>query len=145
MFKYLTITRKPKKTSIWHTFIEKKTHFHPQTTSGPPICFGAGWTSLGRWLKNNGGPLVLWGWKWGFFSFNVCQMDVFFGFRVMVKHLITLKNFFTTSKVQCTISLFYRPIIQVVVASTMYRICCAIINNSYKTEYRMQFWNPHSI
>ena len=98
MFKYLTITQKPKKTSIWHTFIEKKTHFHPQTTSGPPICFGAGWTSLGRWLKNNGGAFVVWGWKWGFFSLNVCQMDVFFGFRVMVKHLITLKKFFTTSR-----------------------------------------------
>ena len=73
-------------TTIWHKLSEKKITSTSKLIIGPPICFGAGWTSLGRWLKNNGVPMI------SFFSLNVCQMDVFFGFWVMVKYLNTLKK-----------------------------------------------------
>ena len=46
------------KTTIWHKLSEKKITSTSKLIIGPPICFGAGWTSLGRWLKNNGVPMI---------------------------------------------------------------------------------------
>ena len=63
----LTITRNPKKTSIWHTLNEKKPHFHPQSTSGLPLFFSQRPRLVQPAPKQIGGPLVVWGWKWVFF------------------------------------------------------------------------------
>ena len=46
------------KTTIWHKLSEKKITSTSKLIIGPPICFGVGWTSLGRWLKNNDDALV---------------------------------------------------------------------------------------
>ena len=46
------------KTTIWHKLSEKKITSTSKLIIGPPICFGAGWTSLGHWLKNNGVPMI---------------------------------------------------------------------------------------
>ena len=95
------------KTTIWHKLSEKKITSTSKLIIGPPICFGAGWTSLGRWLKNNGVPMIGLEVEVIFFSLNVCQMDVFFGFWVMVKYLNTLKKNLTTSNVYIVCSATY--------------------------------------
>ena len=99
------------KTTIWHKLSEKKITSTSELIIGPPICFGAGWTSLGCWLKNNGVPMIGLAVEVIFFSLNVCQMDVFFGFWVMVKYLNTLKKNLTTSNVaKCMIKFAYHCI-----------------------------------
>ena len=46
------------KTTIWHKLSEKKITSTSKLIIGPAICFGVGWPSLGRWLKNNGVPMI---------------------------------------------------------------------------------------
>ena len=55
------------------------------------ISFGAGWTSLGRWLKNNGKMLQSYGLWLDDQEFNVCQIDVLCGKSLIIDFL---ENFF---------------------------------------------------
>ena len=92
VFKYLTITQNPKKMSIWHTLSEKKITSTSKPIIGTPLFFSQQ-PRLGQATpKQIGGPMISYKVEVIFFSLNVCQMDVFFRFWVMVKYLNTLKK-----------------------------------------------------
>ena len=92
VFKYLTITQNPKKTSIWHTLSEKKITSTSKPIIGTPLFFSQ-WPRLVQPApKQIGGPMISLEVEVIFFSLNLCQMVVFIGFRVIDKYLITKKN-----------------------------------------------------
>ena len=81
------------KEDIHLAYIEwKKTSLPPPEYKRAAIVFQPTAQASPASTKTNRRPAGSLGVEMSFFSMNVCQMDVFFGFRVMVKYLNTLKN-----------------------------------------------------
>ena len=75
------------------------------------ISFGAGWTSLGRRLKNNGKMLQSYGLWLDDWEFNVCQIDVLYGKSLIIDFLDDFLKKRTAILSVCIIDICHQMII----------------------------------